>query len=138
MSHATVLHRWFDEVWNQGHEAAIDEMLAEDAIAHGIVGADGEEIRGIAAFKAYVRQLRTAFPDICITIEDAMVEGDKILARCLVTGCHTGPGLTGTPTGKTVTFTGMCLVHTKNDKIQEGWNNYDFLAMYQQLGFSLQ
>ncbi len=94
MAGETLLHRWFEEVWNQGNEASIDELMAADAIVHGIVGPDGKEIRGAAAFKPFFHQFRSAFSDIRITIEDCLVDGDKIAVRCMVTATHTGPGLT--------------------------------------------
>jgi steroid delta-isomerase-like uncharacterized protein len=133
----TVLHRWFEEVWNQGIEASIDELMADDAIVHGIVEPDGKEIQGAAAFKPFFHQFRTAFPDIRITIEDALVDGDKVAVRCVVTASHTGPGVMAAPTGKTAHFTGMCIARVKDGKIAEGWNNFDFLSMYQQLGMQL-
>ena len=96
----TVLHRWFEEVWNQKRESAIDELMADDAMVHGIVGPDGKEIRGPAAFKPFFQQFCAAFPDIRITVEDALVDGDKVAVRCAVTATHTGPGVTAAPTNK--------------------------------------
>ena len=40
----TILHRWFEEVWNQRRESAIDEMMADNYIGHGLVGPDGDRI----------------------------------------------------------------------------------------------
>jgi steroid delta-isomerase-like uncharacterized protein len=133
----TLAHRWFEEVWNQGRESAIDELLAEDAVAHGLSDQAGDEIRGPAAFKPFVRKFRTAFPDIRIKVEDVIVEGDKIAARCFVTGTHTGPGIMSAPTGRSTQFTGICIVRVKDGKICEAWNNFDFLMLYQQLGMQL-
>jgi len=133
----TVLHRWFEEVWNQGNEAKIDEMMTEDSIVHGLKGPDGKEIRGPAAFKPFYHQFRTAFPDIRITVEDALVDGDRIAVRCQVTATHAGHGVAGAPTNKTVTIDGMCIARIAGGRIAEGWNNFDFLSMYQQLGMQL-
>jgi steroid delta-isomerase-like uncharacterized protein len=136
-SYATLAHRWFEEVWNQGRESAIDELMAEDSIVHGLVDRSEGEIRGPAAFKPFVRKFRTGFPDIRINVEDVVVEGDKIAARCVVTGTHTGPGIMSAPTGRPTEITGMCIVRVKDGKIAEGWNNFDFLTLYQQLGMQL-
>ncbi|MEJ0020275.1 MAG: ester cyclase [Acetobacteraceae bacterium] len=136
-NHPTLLHRWFDEVWNQGNEAAIDELLAEDAVAHGLPGPDGEAPRGAAGFKPLFQQYRSAFPDIRIDVEDVMIDGDRMCARCIITGNHTGPGLPMPPTGQPIRVTGTCIVRVRDGKIVEGWNHFDFLSMYQQLGLQL-
>ncbi len=133
----TIVRRWFEEVWNQKRESAIDELMADDALVHGIVGPDGNEIRGAAAFKPFFQHFCEAFPDIRITVEDALVDGGKVAARCAVTATHTGPGVMAAPTNKSARFTGMCIVRVENGKIVEGWNNFDFLSMYQQLGMQL-
>src|SRR5215210_1139102 len=88
-----VVHRWFEEVWNKGREEAIDEMFAIDGIAHGLAGENGQELQGPADFKPFFRKFRDAFPDIQVTIEDCITEGDKATARCRVTASHTGDGL---------------------------------------------
>ena len=132
----TLLHRWFEEVWNQQQESAIDELMANDALVHGI-GPDGQPLKGPAAFKPFFHQIRTAFPDIRITVEDALVDGDRIAVRCAVTATHTGPGMAPAPTNKMARFGGMCIARVKDGKIVEGWNNFDFLSLYQQLGMQL-
>jgi steroid delta-isomerase-like uncharacterized protein len=132
-----LIHRWFEEVWNQGREATIDELFAENGVAHGVVRPDGGQVRGPAGFKPVFHQFRTAFPDIHIAIEDTLADGDKVLVLCRVTGTHTGPGLMTAPTGNKVEFTGMCIAHIRDGKIAEAWNNFDFLSMSQQLGLQL-
>jgi predicted ester cyclase len=133
----TVLHRWFDEVWNQGRESSIDELMADGALIHGIATPAGKPMRGAADFKPFYQQFRAAFPDMRITVEDVLVDGDKLAARCSVSATHTGPGVTPDPTNKAVSITGMCIARVENGKIVEGWNNFDFLSLYQQLGMQL-
>ena len=72
-----------------------------------------------------------------ITVEDALVDGDRIAVRCVVSGTHTGPGITAQPTGKSAEFTGVCIARVQGGKIAEAWNNFDFLSLYQQLGMQL-
>jgi steroid delta-isomerase-like uncharacterized protein len=134
---ATLVHRWFEEVWNQKRESAIDELMAPDAIVHGIVGPEGQQIHGPAGFKPFFRHFSAAFPDMRITVEDTLVDGHKVAARCTVSGTHSGPGVMPAPTNKPISFTGICIVRIENGRIAEGWNNFDFLAMYQQLGMQL-
>lgn len=65
------------------------------------------------------------------------MDGDRIAVRCVVIGTHTGPGLPIAPTGKPIRFGGMCMVRLEDGHMAEGWNNFDFLAMYHQLGMTL-
>jgi predicted ester cyclase len=131
MAEAAFINRWFDEVWNNKSEAAVDEMLAEDGIGYGLPGGD---IRGPEAFKEYQRALLSAYPDLRVIVEDTVVEGDKIVARCRVTGVHQGEGLGLAPTNQPVEFTGVCILRVKDGKIVEAWNEFNFMTMYQQLG----
>jgi steroid delta-isomerase-like uncharacterized protein len=128
------VRRWFEEVWNKGREEAIDEMFAADGVAHGLSGADGEPLRGAADFKPFFRTFREAFPDVEVVVEDTVSEGDKVAARCTVRGRHRGDTLGYAATQLPTEFTGMCIVRVHNGKIIEAWNNFDFMAMHQQLG----
>jgi len=130
----TLLHRWFAEVWNAKSEEAVDELLAEDGIGYGLAGPDGEQIRGPEAFKAFQRAFLSAYPDLQVIVEDTVSEGDKIAARCRVTGSHLGPGIGLTPTNQPVDFTGMCIVRVQDGKIVEAWNEFNFMDMYEQVG----
>ena len=126
-----LLNRWFEEVWNKRREDAIDEMFAADGIGYGL---GPENIVGPEDFKAFHRAFVSAYPDLRVTVEDTVVEGDKIAARCRVTGSHNGEGIGLLPTNKTVDFTGMTIVRVENGKIAEAWNEFDFMKMYRTLG----
>lgn len=130
----TFIHRWFDEVWNNKREDAIDEMFAENGIANGLNDADGNPLRGPEGFKTLHRAFLSAYPDLKITVEDTVVEGDKIAARCKVTGSHDGHGIGVSPTNQPVEFTGMTIVRVKDGKIVEAWNEFNFMEMYKQVG----
>ena len=130
----TLIHRWFEEVWNKGRADAIDEMFACEGIAHGLTDQNGNELCGPEGFKPFFESFRQAFPDLRVVVEDTVVEGDKIAARCSVRGTHRGEGIGIAATDKPVEFTGMTIVKVKDGKVVEAWNNFDFLAMYQQLG----
>ena len=125
------LHRWFDEVWNQKREEAIDEMMAEDVVVHGL---GPEPIVGRENFKPFFRSFSSAFPDIQVTVEDVLTDGDKMSCRCTVRGTHTGEGLGFAPTNQRVEFTGggMCIV--ENGRFKEIWNEFDFMKMNTQMG----
>jgi steroid delta-isomerase-like uncharacterized protein len=129
-----LVRRWFEEVWNQGRSDVIDELLAEDAVIHGLVDGAGNPVDGLQAFHDFHTQFRGAFPDITVTVEDAIAEGDKVVARCSVRGQHTGDHLGFKATNAPVQFEGVAVVLIKDGKIAEAWNQFDFMAMNQQLG----
>ena len=119
--------------------AAIDELMADDAIVHGIAGPDGKEITGAAGFKPFFQQFRTAFPDMRIH-RSRTRWWTATRSRCAA-------AVTATPyrswryggrrPARAASFTGMCIARVKDGKIVEGWNNFDFLSLYQQLGMQL-
>jgi predicted ester cyclase len=128
-----ILERWFEEVWNQGRESAIDELLHRDVPVHGLAGPDGTEVHGAESFKAYYRQMQVGLSDIHVEVEDVVTDGDRSVARFVVTARHTGDGLGKAPKGNPVKFTGMTMVRIKDGKIAEAWNNVDFMTMFQQM-----
>lgn len=130
----SLIHRWFEEVWNNQSEDAIDEMLTEDGIVNGLNDADGNPLRGPEGFKTLHRAFLSAYPDLKITVEDTVSDGDKIAARCTVRATHSGEGLGVLPTDQPVEFTGMAIVKIKDGKIVEAWNEFDFMKMYSQVG----
>jgi steroid delta-isomerase-like uncharacterized protein len=129
-----LIRRWFEEVWNKGREEAIDEMFAEDGIAHGLADEAGEPLRGATGFKPFFRKFRAAFPDIEVVVEDTVTEGEKVAARCTVRGKHQSDSLGFAATQLPMEITGITIVRVRDGKIVEAWNNFDFMSMFRQLG----
>jgi len=123
---STLTYRWMEEVWNKGREDAIDEMMDDNAVIHGI-----EEIkeRGTEPFKQFFRNFKSQFPQIHVEVEDVVSQDDCETSRCIVDATSAS--------GQKVQFSGMTFVRIHSGKITEGWNNFDFLSMYQQLGFKM-
>lgn len=129
-----VVHTWFRRVWNEGDESAIDELFSPTGIAHGLPTPDGQPMHGPAAFKPFFHKLRSAFPDTKVTISHDVTEGDRCAVYCHVEGTHSSDAWGFPGTGRRVSFTGMTIIRVKDGQIEEGWNSYDFLSLYQQLG----
>jgi len=129
-----LVQRWFDEVWNKGRSEAVDEMFAADGVAHGLSDDAGNPLRGPDDFKPFHEKFRGAFPNVTITVDDMIAEGDRVAARCSVRGKHTGDHLGFAASNAPVEFTGMTIVRIKDGKIVEAWNNFDFMKMYKQIG----
>jgi len=128
-----LVHRWFEEVWNQGREETIDELFAANGIGYGLGDAD-VTLRGPADFKPFVRNLRGALPDIRMTIEDIIAEGDKVTVRITVEGTHKGGQLGVAPSGRRVRIEGIVVLRIANGQIVEGWNSWDQLGLLRQIG----
>jgi steroid delta-isomerase-like uncharacterized protein len=124
--------RWFDEVWNQAREATIDELLAPDAVMHGLAEA-GDDLSGPEAFRRFYRQFRSGFPDIRIAVEDVVAERDLTCCRIIGRGTHAGDGLGIKATGRAVTVTGMVMARWKDGRIVEGWNEFDAAGLMRQV-----
>ena len=120
----TVLYKWFNEVWNKNDVSAIEKLMTPDALAHGIL--DDSQPKGAEGFQLFFKSFTNEFADIKIELEEIIAQDDMECARTVVKGMHR-------ITGKPIEFSGICMVRTKDGKIAEAWNNYDFLQMHQQL-----
>jgi predicted ester cyclase len=129
-SPGAVMREWFEQLWNQKKEDTIDRLLAPNGVAHGL---GPEPIVGPDAFKAFYRVFRSAFPQFHVEVIHTVVEGDMVAACCHVTGVHCGPGM-GVPSDAHVDFWGMTMARVKDGQLVEGWNSYDFMTCYQQMG----
>jgi predicted ester cyclase len=127
-----LMHRWFDEVWNQGRSETIDEMVMPDAVLHGLGGAGGTAT-GPEGFRPFHTMFRSAFPDIRITIDDTIVEGDQVCVRLTFTGTHLGDGIGLPPTGRRFTSTAIVWVRWRAGRMVEAWNEFDADGMLRQL-----
>lgn len=130
-----LVQRWFTEVWNQGRDGAIDELLSPQGVGFGL-GATDTQIHGPAEFRPFVHNLRSAFPDLHISVEDTVAEGDKVAVRLRVTGTHKGDGLGFPATGRKIDVTAITIIQFANGQLSHGWNNWDQLGMLQQLGMA--
>jgi len=130
----TFLHRWFEDVWNQGREDTIDELVADDVIAHGLTDQNGDNVVGKEDFRMFFRNFRSAFSDINVEVSDVMQDGDKMSALTRVRATHCGEGLGFCATNNNVDFSGILMVRLREGQMAEVWNYYDFMTMFGQLG----
>ena len=126
-----IANRYYKEIWSQGKLDVIDEIFASDFVHHEpIVG----EVRGPGGFKKYASILLTAFPDVQLTIEDQIAEGDKVVTRWTCTATHKGELIGIPPTGVQVTWTGIDILRIAGGKVVESWVIADDFSLFQQLG----
>ncbi|MGZ8921668.1 MAG: ester cyclase [Limisphaerales bacterium] len=134
VSNKVLIFRWFEEVWNRKNEAVIEELLDSQALIYGLTDDPTRALRGPDEFRPFWRVFITAFPDLQIAVESTISEDDKVVARCAVRGTHTGEGLGFPPTGRRVHMNGIVIATIRNGKLVEGWNSFDFMSLYSQLG----
>lgn len=133
-SNREIVTSWFEQVWNAGNESAIDRLMAPSAKFHGLPSPDGGPVVGPAAFKPFFQAFRDAFPDIRIHILRTVCEGDLVACHCSVAATHKGRGLGVEATGAPIKIYGMAMAVLRDGQIQEGWNCFDFMSLYQQVG----
>ena len=119
-------------VWNQGQIDRLGEFYTADVVRH--VPERPDPIVGLEANKAYIRQVRQAFPDSRVTTERAFTDGANAAVYWVWSGTHTGdmPGLPAT--GKKVVLPGISLVRVRDGKFAEIWDQDDQLSLLVQLG----
>jgi predicted ester cyclase len=127
-----VARRWFEEVWEDGNENTITELMHPEAVAHGL--GDGPMV-GPDAFMPFYRAFHAALDDIAIDVVRTIVQGDLCAAHCHVRATHVGPELGAAPSGRALDFWGVTIMRVVDGRIVEGWNCFDFLTMYQQIGW---
>jgi steroid delta-isomerase-like uncharacterized protein len=109
----------------------IDEVVEPDAQIRTPLPI---EARGAQVLKEVFGRLHRAFPDLRVTVEDVIAEGDKVVARNSVTGTHQGEYMGIPPTGKSVTYNEIFIVRFVNGRIAETWGVVDVLSQMRQLG----
>ena len=77
----------------------------------------------------------SAFPDLNVTVEDVIAEGEQVVTRWTIRGTHQGEiEEFGPPTGKQIELEGITIHRIEDGKIAEEWERYDNLSIMQQLG----
>jgi len=127
------VRRFVDEVLNRGNLALIDELTAPDFIEHAAPPGIPPTREGA---KTFIAMLRGAFPDLHVTIDDMIAEGDKVVQRTTNHGTMKGEFAGMPPSGKSATWASVDIVRFANDKAVEHWGVDDQLGMLQQLGFA--
>lgn len=109
----------------------IDEMVEPDAMIRTPLPLAAT---GAQRLKEVFARLHRAFPDLHVTVEDLIAEGDKVVGRNTVTGTHQGEYMGRPPTDKTVTYDEIFVFRFAGGRIVETWGVVDVLSQMNQLG----
>ena len=127
-----IVRRLIEELWNKGNLSLADQLFSPNYAHHDPSTPDFG--RGPESEKKRATLYRTAFPDLRLTIEDLIAEGDTVMARWSCHGTHKGDLNGMAPTGKQFTISGVTIARLLNGKLAEGYVNWDALGLMQQLG----
>lgn len=130
--HSKAAARAVFEVWSTGQLERLDELVAPDVVHHDPYDPHADE--GLEGMKRTIELNRSAFPDMRLTVEDQIAEGDRVATRWRGEMTHTGEMAGAPPTGKRVTITGITIDRFEEGKIVEAWRNMDTLGLLQGIG----
>ena len=132
----SLVRRHVEEGFNQGDWTVCETTLADDYAAH--YGVDGEAHVGRDDYVRVCRFLRRSFPDVQLTIEDLVVEGEKVVMRYTERGSLTGrPFLGIEPAGQRYAKPGTTIYRVEGGRLAESWGVEDTLGWFRQLGLDL-
>jgi len=129
-----VVAKWFFDIFSEGKLEVADQVFDPSYQSHDAGAPPGGWPRGPQGAKAVASTYRAGFPDLKYTVEDQVIQGDKIVTRWTARGTNTGSLMGAPPTGRSVMVTGMSIERLANGKIVETWVNFDGLGLFQQLG----
>ena len=120
------------EAWSNGDLEKLDDLVAPDVVHHDPY--DPHAAEGLEGLKKSVALNRNAFPDLRITVEDQVAEGDKVVTRWTATMTHEGELGGVPPSGKRVTLAGVTVERFEDGKVVESWRSMDMLGLLRDIG----
>ena len=124
------VNRFFDEVWNNGNVEEAQAFLAPGFVSHNTLDVS---LVGPQAYGQAVTAFRRAFPDFSTTLEDVLVDGDRVAVRGTDRGTHRGELMGFPASGRKVTTTWIEIFRMENGKAVEGWLETDGARLRDQL-----
>jgi predicted ester cyclase len=127
--------RFVDDVIGTGDaeviSKTIDELVEPDVLIHMPMPI---QATGAQALKQVWAMLLRGLPDVHVTVEELIAEGDKVVNRNTVTGTHQGEYMGLAPTGKSITYNEIFIFRFANGRIAEMWGVVDVFSQMKQLG----
>jgi steroid delta-isomerase-like uncharacterized protein len=129
-----LIESYFNDVWNKGELELLDTLITEDYINHSPSAPNPKP--GPEGLKPIILEMRKGIPDLHYEIKDLVITQNKIVAKTVVTGTHTGELWGIKPEGKRIEVDQINIEYVKNGKISEHWRITDELKMMKQLGLT--
>jgi predicted ester cyclase len=127
--------RLLEECFSRGALSVADELVGVGAVDHDPATPERmRSMRGPQLMKQMVSMYRAAFPDLVLTVEDQIGEGDRVVTRWRSEGTHRGELEGLAPTNMHATVTGITIDRYEDGKVAETWTQWDNLGLARQLG----
>ena len=126
---ANLFERLIETGFNEGRLTELDKLISADFVEHQFGAESGRD-----GVKSLIQQMRTAFPDLRMTIEDSVTSEDKVWARLSCRGTQKGPLMGFPPTGRSIETTAVEICRFSDGKLVEHWGVPDRFAAMSQLG----
>ena len=125
-----LVRRFVEDVINRGETDLLPALVARDHIGHDPLG----DHYGPEGVRISITELRSAFPDLRVTIEEVIASGDRVARRFTLRGTHHGPYLGLPATGRVVVTTGIAIDRVVGGCLAESWLIIDALALFRKVG----
>jgi steroid delta-isomerase-like uncharacterized protein len=126
-----VIRHYLEEAWNQKNLGILDQLTASNYARYISGQASPLDREGQ---KQRIASFHQGLPDVHLTLEDLVAEGDRVVFRISLRGTHTGTLMGVPPTGKQVTISAIDIARLADGKIVEHWGQMDTFGLLQQLG----
>lgn len=127
-----IAYRFYDELWNKGNYDAAPELLHPDHFDHTMPLKDLPQGRdGVIDL---MKTFRAAFPDLVMSVDTVIAQGDLVAEVLTLRGTHTGSFLGIPATGRSIEIKSVNLCRIEDGLVRERWGASDDLGMLQQLG----
>ena len=127
------MQKLIEQAYNVGNLDVIDELIGPTYVRHQ---PPMKKVEGVADYKTFIEEVRSAYSNFKMEIEEILAEGDKTVTRLILSGKHTGktPTIQAPATGREVAMKGCTVSAWKDGKVVEEWVYNDYMGLTQQFG----
>lgn len=129
------VRRFYEGYINGAEEVGLEDIVSVDFTDHAPVLFPNQPRHGPTALEWLINLVRDAFPDVAITVEEVIAQGDTVVARATWRGTHRGEVMGIAPTHRPIRITGLDLIRLKDGLFVEHWGQIDFITMLDQLNY---
>ena len=125
VANKAVIRRFVEEVINRDERGALTELVSPAYVIHCPEG----DLYGLDGARLDLEELRSAFPDLQLDINELVAEGDLVARHCTVHGTHEGPFLGLPPSHERVAMPAMGLDRVQDGQLVETWIAFNMLPL---------